>query len=135
MTTYVQAREALVTHLNTSFTATYPSIPMFYENTTQVNLDAVGNAFVAVSINFTDAMRLNIDSNPKCRSNGELSVRIFAKEGQGVTTSLGLIDYLTDLMKFQELSGVTTETPFPGKKEQKDGWLYTDLIVPFFFYT
>ena len=135
MTTYVQARNAIVGYLNPAFTTAKPTIPIYYENTTQIDLDSVGNLFVKVDIDFTDALRLDIDPTPHCETHGEIVLMVLSKEGTGVSGALALYDYLDTLLRHQSLSGVTLMTPFPGRKDLKDGWLVMEMIVPFSFYT
>lgn len=134
MTTYVEARDAIVGYLNPAWVAAYPSIPLFYENTTQIDLDSVGTIFMSVAVNFTDAMRQDIDPSPISKVWGEVTLKLFVKKGQGTRVTLAMQDFLTGLMKYRQVSGVTLEMPTPGKKESKDGWSSLDLNVPFFFY-
>ena len=134
MTTYVQTREALVTAFHTPWKTAWPTIPLFYENTLQVDLDTVGPVFVTAAVDFTDGMRMELDANPTSKTWGEVTFRIFAKEGQGTKTALQVFDFLTALMKYQTFGGVTTECPAPGPKQASKGWVSFDLTVPFFFY-
>jgi hypothetical protein len=134
MTTYVQARDAIVNYLNPAWVAAYSGIPIFYENTTQVDLDTVGNAFLFVEINFTDSLRQGVDLAPMSRSYGELTLRLFTKEGQGTRTTLAMQDALVTMVKYRTLSGVTLDCPTPGRKQSRDGWSSFDLNVPFNFW-
>ena len=134
MTTYANAREHLITKINTAWTTQYPTTRVFYENTTKVDLDAVGTHFLAVTVDFTDSLRMEINPSPSSRTWGEAILRFFAKEGQGTKTALQVFDFLTALMKYQTFGGVTTECPAPGPKQASKGWVSFDLTVPFFFY-
>lgn len=134
MTTYVQARDAIVGWLHPAWTSAYPTIPVFYENTTQIALDTVGFSFLTVAVDFQDAIRQGIDSTPETRMFGEVTLRLFIKEGQGTRTTLAIQDYLTALMKYRELAGVTLDTVSPGKKQSRDGWSSYDLLVSFSFF-
>ena len=134
MTTYVAAREDLITAFNAPWASAWPGVPMYFENTTQIDLDTAPPVFVAAAIDFTDGMRLDIDAAPISKTWGEVTFRIFAKEGQGTKTALQVFDFLTALMKYQTFGGVTTECPAPGPKQASKGWVSFDLTVPFFFY-
>lgn len=134
MTTYVAARDAIVAYLNPAWVSAYPSIPIYYENTTQIQLDKVGTGFLVVAINFTDTLRQGVDPSPISASYGEITLRLFTKEGQGIRTTLQRLDTLTNLMKYQGLSGVTLDCPTPGRKVSKDGWTSQDINVPFSFW-
>ena len=134
MTTEVEARNALVAHLNPAWVLANPTIPLFYENTTQVSLDAVGERFVTAAIDFTDSVRQGIDEAPVTASYGVLTVRLFSKEGTGVNPTLSSVGFLRNLLKYRKLSGVTTDCPRVGKKITKDGWVSVDLVTPFSFW-
>lgn len=50
MTTYVQARDTLVTKIDDALTSSYPTLKVFWENTTEVDTNTVGNNFVQVEV-------------------------------------------------------------------------------------
>ena len=131
MTTYVQARDTLVSKIKVALDADYPAMKVFWENTTQVDVNTVGNSFLQIEINFQD--RVDTTLAVDTMVTGEVNFRLFYKEGQGARAALAMFDYLTYLMRFQLVSGVTLLTPKPGKKECKDGWAFFDLNAPFFF--
>ena len=124
----------MITAFNAPWASAWPGVPMYFENTTQIDLDTAPPVFVAAAIDFTDGMRLDIDASPMSKTWGEVTFRIFAKEGQGTKTALQVFDFLTALMKYQTFGGVTTECPAPGPKQASKGWVSFDLTVPFFFY-
>ena len=134
MTTYVEARDAIVTHLNPAWLSGYPGVKIFYENTVQIDLDSVGDMFLTVSIDFQDSMRMDIDPDPISKTWGVVTLRLFSKEGTGKKSVWQAFNWLTALMKYRQLSGVTLGCPAPGKKIAKDGWCSDDLTVEFFFY-
>ena len=134
MTTEVQARDAIVAYFHPAWTTTYPTTPVYYENTVKIDLDSVGDAFLSVSIDFTDSVREGIDAAPITGSYGEVTFRMFAKEGVGVRNTLTKENYIRELMKYRELSGVTLDCPRHGRKQARDGWSSSDLIVPFQFW-
>ena len=134
MTTYVQVRDTLATLVNTAWTTQYPSVPIFHENTKQIPLDTVGKVFLFVAIAFEDTFRTSVDIDPISESHGVITLRLFAKEGSGVRTALGMKDFLTDTLKYQSTGGITIDCPTPGRSEDRDGWTSMDLIVPFQFW-
>lgn len=133
MTTYVEARDALVFHLNTAWPAAYPTVPIYYENTLHVDLDSVGDAFVRAEVTFSDAVQASVETNPLTRVQGALYLVLMTREGLGTRTMLGYMDYLTGLFKYRTLNGVQTGAPAPMRTLMKDGWYYQELAVPFWF--
>jgi hypothetical protein len=132
MTTYVEARDAIVSYFDPAWATAFPNVPVFYENTTQVDLDSVGASFVTVGVDYTDSKRLDIDPAPATRTWGEVILRLFVKEGGGIRSTLAMQDTLTGLMKYRKLGGVTLDCPTPGRKQARDGWQSIDLRVPFY---
>lgn len=133
MTTYVEARDALVDFINTDLTASYPTVPVFYENTVQVDLNTVGDQFLRVSIDFITAKQATIEFSPQQRVLGELTFQMLCKEGSGTRTTLAFYDHVFGTLANRMIGGVTLRTPVPGKKEIKSGWASFTLAVPFTF--
>ena len=133
MTTYVQARDALVTKINTALAADHPTLKVFYENTNMVDTNTVGDSFLIVAIDFLAARQSTIENSPQHRVLGEVTFRLMVKDGKGTRTTLQMFDYMTTLLGHQFVNGVYTKTPAPGKKMARDGWSSFDLHVPFHF--
>lgn len=131
MTTYVQARDTLVTKIDDALMSSYPTLKVFWENTTEVDTNTVGNNFVQVEVNFQDSVDTTIAAD--FMVTGEVNFRLFYKQGQGSRQALALFDFLTSLMASQIVSGVTLLTPRPGRKDTSRGWASFDLNCPFFF--
>jgi hypothetical protein len=134
MTTRTEARDAIVAYLDPAWRTAFPSVPIFYENTTQVELDTIGSAFLQAEINYDDSQRLDIDEDPHSQTWGNVSLRLFAKEGTGTRQVLLMQDTIEGLMKYRKLGGLTLDCPTPGKKIPKDGWTSYDIHVPFQYF-
>jgi hypothetical protein len=133
MTTYVEARDSLVTLINTSLTTDYPALKVIYENTVKVDMNSVGDMLVLISIDFLTARQATIETHPNSRVLGEITFRLIFKDGSGTRATLQLFDYLTALFNSKTIGGVTTRVPSPGKKQIIDEWSSFDLFVPFVF--
>lgn len=133
MTTEVQARDAIVAFLHPAWITAYPTIKVFYE-TASVDLDAVGSTFLRVSIDFTDSTRQGIDLHPITGSYGEVILQMFMKDGSGTRDPLARLNFLRELLKYQQLTGVTLDCPRPGRKQSRSGWTSMELTVPFQFW-
>lgn len=133
MSTYVSARDALVAHINTGWTTTYPSNRIFYDNTLKIDMNSVGDCFLRVEIDFMDAFQYDIDASPSHEVTGEVVLTLFTKEGTGTRTKLSMFDYLTSLFKLVKVGGVQCAVPRPGKRVPRDGWVSEELKVEFSF--
>jgi len=133
MTTYTSARDALTTLINTGWTTTYPANRIFFDNTLKIDLNAVGDCFLRVEIDFQDALPYDIDASPSHQVYGEVVLTVFTKEGTGTRGKFNMFDYLTTLFKMVKVSGVQCHVPRPGRKVVQSGWVSEDLLVPFEF--
>lgn len=131
---YVQARDALISHLHNSWTDDFPDVPVVYDNAEVVDLDTVGDSFLRVSLTFEHAEQATLGATPIQKISGNLYIYIYSKVGAGTRSGLTYLDYLSSLFKFQNLSGVQVGTPSPIHKEARDGWHFQLVGVPFFFH-
>lgn len=131
--TYVQARDAVISHLHINWSASYPSVPVFYENLESIDLDSVGPAFLKAELEFHDAEQASIETAPTTRVRGLLHIAIMARAGTGTRTGMSYYDFLFWLFKHRNLSGVQVETPTPGHRETHDGWHMQQISIPFSF--
>jgi hypothetical protein len=127
MTTLVQCRDDLVTLIHTNLTG----VPVFWENTTSVDLDKAGDRFVRVEIDFDGAKMLTVDPSPVHLTEGSIYFSIFTREGLGTRGTLALMDTISTLVKFRFTTRVRTFTPTPTRVQSKDGWHMQELRVPF----
>lgn len=133
MTTYVQARDALVSHFHTGWSTAYPSIPAFYENAQSIDLDNHTAGFVKFDIDYEASFQASMEQVPITRVQGHVYITLATLEGTGTRTLAGYLDTLTTLMKYQSLSGVQTGAPSPMRSELSEGWYFQELAVPFWF--
>lgn len=129
MTTYVGARDAIVSFIETNFSA----IPRFYEDAQTVDLDAVSGTFLKIGVEFVDAHQASIGLQPLDRTLGLIYFCVFSKEGNGGRAALQVFDTLKQAVQYQRIGGVQLEAVRPGDVERKDGWVNRELLVPFWF--
>lgn len=126
-----QARDAVVTAVQMALTTYLPALPVYYENADNVPVDAVGDAFLRVAVDFLGAKQASIESVPLTRYTGEVSLWHFQKEGTGTKTMLARVETLNGELRHRTLSGLQLAVPYPGRKVNKDGWLSQEWLVPF----
>lgn len=135
MITYTQARDALVTRINTIMTGNFPGMEVFYENTTKVDTNTVGDQFVQIEVSFEDSNFVTLGSTPADKVTGFIGFRFFVKEGKGSRQFLTFADTLNENLRHQAISGVTTASPVFGNKETAEGWASFDIGFPFAYYS
>lgn len=110
----------------------HPTIPLFYENTEEVDLQNMGDYFLKVEINFTGASQANIGDSPFQREYGELVVTVFARQTLGVRAVLVYLGELSSSIRFRNLGGVHMQEAAAGNETSRDGWFSMDMTVPFY---
>lgn len=133
-TTYVQARDALVSYISTQLGIAYPTLKLFWENTVKVDMTTVGDRFLQVGVDFEYAQAATLDTEID-KVAGVVMFRLFAKEGKGTRETLQVFDSLNTLFRQRYYGAVKSGTPRPGRKIRSDGWVSSDLILPFEYFT
>lgn len=123
------ARDALVAQLHNNWSTT----PVFYENTTSVDLLTVGDYFVKFDIDWNGSKQANISPTPFDRTYGTVVLMLFAKQTTGTKQALQYLETLKTLMRFKNLGGVHTQAAGPGDGVELSGWASTSLRIPFYF--
>lgn len=136
MATMLQVRDAIVTLVHNDLTATYPTLPVFWENTLEVDLDALTeDRFLRIEVEFSGANQLTIDAPVQRKTWGLIYCTLLAREGSGVRDTLAILDHLSTTLAYQYLlsNKLFLGTPTPGPRRAKDGWRSYELSVPFEF--
>lgn len=129
-----QARDAVISRLKTVLDAHLPTLKVVYENADTVSIDTVGDFFLRVSVDINSATQASVEAGPLVRYTGELRLMHAAKEGTGTKALMARADTLNSAMKYLNLAGLQTTTPYPGGKEAHDGWFVQEWCIPFFFH-
>ena len=133
-TTYVQARDAIVTHLATQLATQLATVKIVWDNTEEVDITDVGNQFIQVDVDFDDAEQAVVGFDASEQVLGVVGFRIFQKKGEGTRSVLEIFDTLRGILAFRDISGVTFGAPKPGAKKSHEGWVSWDFSAGFTFY-
>lgn len=133
MTTYVEARDELVTLINNKFSTDHPTLKVFYQNTKKVDTNTVGDQFVRVTVDMMKGKQSSIEFEPRRRVLGEVILEFVYKEGLGTRYSLEMYDYVESFLAMKTLTKVSTRVASPGADWEKEGWAGFRITVPFFF--
>lgn len=127
------ARAAVAGRLKTGMDATYPAVPVVYENHTTVDLATQASPYVRLAIIFNDGAQASIELTPLARYRGAVYLAVYCKEGQGTKDVLQILGYLATLFKAVKFGGVQTHVGLPMPGAEMDGWYYEAVRVPFYF--
>jgi len=130
---FEDARAAIATRLDAGMTATYPAVPVVYENHTKVDLATQTAPYVRCDVVFNDGEQASIELTPLARYRGATYLAVYAKEGQGTKAVLQILAYLAGLFKSVKFSGVQSQVAVPMPGAEKDGWYYVAIRIPFWF--
>lgn len=114
-----------------SFTAQFPGIPITAENQ-PFDWANPEPKFAEVEVVFYDADQISLSESPGTRLHGYLYVCIYAKEGLGTMDRYAMIDWFSDLLKYQVVGPVQFRAPAVEKNDPPRGWHTLDLKCPFY---
>jgi hypothetical protein len=129
---YENIRAAFVSRAATACAATYPTMPLFFDNGPEPDLDNLAGPFVRVSVQFRSAEQINISPTPDDRTRGFVVLTCYVRDFTGTTAILPIVTFLNDLFKHLNLSGLKTTTPLPMPDLTYQGWYAMTLRVPFY---
>ncbi len=130
---FEDARAAIYSRLNTFMAASYPAIPVRYENRLTVDFATLETLFVAAEIAFTDGTQMALGSSPPVRYQGTIFLNVWERDGAGTSEALGLLDALAVAFKTAQFGGVNTKAPRPMPGAFQPGWYVLAVRIPFWF--
>jgi hypothetical protein len=131
--TFDDARAAVYTRLDAGMTATYPAVPVLYENRLTVDLAKQKSPFVACEIVYNDGSQASMELTPVVRYGGAIWLAVATKAGAGAKVGAGILGYLANRFKTITFSGVVCGAPVPMPGYTRDGAYWQTLRVPFHF--
>ena len=129
--TPADARDALVASLEATWDKV--TVPVFYENVTDVNLTTIGDYFLKVQIEWNGSAQANVSPTPFERTYGVLVLWLLAKESLGTRQALVYLESLRTLFRFKNFGGVHTQAARLENGPTQQGWCSHEVRVPFYF--
>lgn len=133
--TYTQARDALVARVVSVLQVNAPTLPVIWDNAPAVDITSIGPSFVQVEVGFDDVDLATAGDDLVDHVMGTVGFRVFQKEFEGTRPVFVLMDVLNTQLRHLNVSGIATGSPYPGRREDRDGWLSFEFLLPFQYYT
>lgn len=131
MTTLAQARDLIVAGLEAAWSHA-PSTPIYYENTTQIDLATAPDTFLKAAIHWNGNEQVSVERAPITRAHGTLAITVAVKKTTGTRLALTYLDELIAALQFKSFGGVRMLVPRPGNEVTRDGWFSIDLRTNFY---
>ena len=129
----VQARDALVTHIETLWAASpHKATPIYSDNGPAPQLNKL-ERFVKYEIHMVTSKQMTLGEEPIDRTFGYVQFYFGCREGTGTRQLLILRDFLKQELKAKVFGSLKTLIPSPDKKNTGNGWHFEALRVPFYF--
>ncbi len=129
---FAEVSQAIEERMDTQWTALYPSIDVFYQNTGQKASD--GTTYLSLDILYGEAERKNIGvSYRNHRLKGFINVNVFVPRNTGSRTALGYADSVAGIFRDQNFDGVTCLSPSVRELDQNKSWLQVNIRTEFWF--
>jgi hypothetical protein len=129
--TLTDIRTHLVTALE-SWKASQTNLPVFYENTTEVDINTVAPTFIKANVKISATKKKHIGNPRRSRAYGTLELVIFHRLGQGTLKILQVAESLRDTFENTttnqiHLEGLDIEDEVPLGE-----FIYCVVKIPFY---
>ena len=111
--------------------ASYPAVPIFYENGPTPDEETVGPIWLDVELRFYGGAIASVGTSPRMRQTGAVSVMVYRKESTGTKLSDQVIDSLCAALQARRLGGAVLLAPQRTVPTNLLGWLKTGILLPF----
>lgn len=130
---FEDARAAVYARLKATMAASYPTVPVIYENRVSVDLDDHPGPVVTCQMAYADGEQVSMSQAPIVRYRGAIYLTAECKQGQGTAAALTMLGVLAGAFKTASFGGVVTKAPRPLPGAEDKGWYVLTLRVPFYF--
>lgn len=111
--------------------ASFPAVPIFYENGPIPDQASVGLIWVDVELRWYGGTIASVGIIPTMRQTGAVSVSVYFKEAAGTQQPDQICDSLGALLQARRLGGAVLWAPQRTVPTHLLGWYKTGILVPF----
>jgi hypothetical protein len=111
--------------------ASFPSMPIIYENGPIPDEDKIGPIWLDIEIRWYGARPLAMGQVTSGRDSGVISAQVYYRDASGTGLTDDVVDSLRALMKNQRLGGAVVSFPQRTTPSNLKGWYKTGLFFPF----
>jgi len=110
----------------------YPLV-IEYDNRILVDTQTQVNPFLQVRVLILDGGQVDLSNDPLHRYIGQLHLAAVTKEGGGSAEANRLLEHFYPKLHKNSLGGVRTYMAKPSTPKPHLGWIYTPVLIPFWF--
>lgn len=111
--------------------ASFPSVPILYENGPTPDEASIGPIWVDLEIRWYGGSIASVGITPTMRQTGAISACVYYKRATGTALSDQIIDSLCTLLQGQRLGGAVLWAPQRTVPAHYLGWYKTGMLLPF----
>lgn len=116
--------------VNAPFVAAYPAVPIVYENA-GFDWNNPPPLFVTLEVLFLDGEQIGMAFSPKTRMRGTVYLNVYARQGTGSRASLGILDWFSTLLGYQQIGLAQMQAPMPNGTSPHKDWFCQELKFDF----
>ena len=124
-------RAAINGAIQTWGAASYPAVPIMYENGPVPDEDKIGPIWIDVELRWYGAQPHAFGDPVSGRHRGAISVNVFYRDAQGTGLSDDILESLTTLLKTRRFGSAIVKFPSRTVPTHLVGWYKTGLLFPF----
>lgn len=124
-------RSAVFSDLQAWQAASYPAMPVVYENGPEVDEDSIGLIWLDVEIRWYGGQVASMGTTPRTRSTGALSLDCYYRSGQGTSEPWAVAESLSQLLGVRRIGSAVLGAPQRKVPTNLLGWYKAGLLIPF----
>lgn len=124
-------RAAIFGAIETWGAASFPTLPVIYENGPVPDEDKIGPVWLDMEIRWYGAQPMSVGNVVTGRHSGVISANVFSRDATGTGVSDDIIDSLETLLKTRRFGSAIVKFPQRTVATNLKGWYKSGLLFPF----
>ena len=124
-------RAEVVSLIESTMTASHPTVPVLYENGPVIDEADIGSIFLDTDIRWYGAHLASMGPAATGRDTGAISLQVYYKQAEGTHAVDAVIDTLRAAFKSKRIGTGVTKMPQRSVPTEFKGWYKSGLFVPF----
>ncbi len=111
--------------------ASFPTLPVLYENGPTPDEDKIGTIWLDVELRWYGGIVASIGTPVRTRKTGAVAAMCYYRTGEGTDAPDSVIDSLGEYLQARRLGAGVLEAPQPTVPTNIRGWHKTGIFIPF----
>lgn len=111
--------------------ASYPALPIIYENGPVPDEESIGPIWLDVEIRWLGSSISTLGAQPRTRLTGNISAMCYHRQASGTDEPDSIVDSLATLFQAKRIGAAVTDAAQRSVPTFFNGWYKTGIYIPF----